>query len=168
MGNLSDTSESELLSRLEGKAVACARVARAAVPVMRAQGGGVLIFVAGIAAHSFAGFAYLSGTMVTTAVHGLTKALADEVGVDGIRVVTVDPGATDTRRFREQALPRMMADQGLREQQVVEELCRGIPLGRMADPSDIADVIVFLASRRARHITGTHVLVDGGASRAVR
>lgn len=168
MGGLLDTSDSELLSRLEGKAVACARVAKAAVPVMRGRGGGVLIFVAGLSAHSAGGHSYLSGTMATTAIHGLTKSLADEVAADGIRVVAVDPGLTDTRRLRDEELPRLIAEQGADEQTVLAELSRRIPLGRIAEASDVADAIVFLASGRARHVTGTYLLVDGGASRSVR
>jgi NAD(P)-dependent dehydrogenase (short-subunit alcohol dehydrogenase family) len=168
MGGLIDTSDKDLHGRLQGKAVACARLARAAVPEMRSKGGGVLIFVAGISAHSAGGQAYLSGTMATTAIHGLTKSLADEVAKDGIRVVTVDPGLTDTRRLRLEMLPRLISETRLDEQTILEELCQKIPLGRMADASDIADAIVFLASRRAKHITGTYLLVDGGASRSVR
>jgi 3-oxoacyl-[acyl-carrier protein] reductase len=168
MGGLIETSDLDLLTRLEGKAVACARLARAVVPEMRSQGGGVLIFVAGISAHSAGGHAYLSGTMATTAIHGLTKSLADEVAIDGIRVVTVDPGLTDTRRLRQEMLPRLTSERNLAEQTILEEIRQQIPLGRMAEASDIADAIVFLASRRARHVTGTCLLVDGGASRSVR
>ncbi len=168
VGGLADTSDADLLDRLVGKPVACARLARAAVPVMRSQGGGVLIFVGGVSAHSAGGDSYLSGTMAAVAIHGLTKSLADEVGQDGIRVVTVDPGFTDTRRLRRDALPRMAEAHGRDPQQVLDELCARVPLGRIAEASDIADAIVFLASRRARYITGTHLLVDGGTSRAVR
>jgi 3-oxoacyl-[acyl-carrier protein] reductase len=168
VGGLTDSSDADLLQRMEGKAVACARVARAAVPAMRSQGGGVLIFVAGVSAHSAGGQAYLSGTMVTTAIHGLTKSLADEVASDGIRVVAVDPGLTDTGRLRREALPSLVAEQGRDEGTILEELRRRIPLGRIAEASDIADAIVFLASERARHVTGTYLVVDGGASRSVR
>lgn len=168
VGGLLDTSDADLHARLEGKAVACARLARAAVPRMRQQGGGVLVFVAGLSAHSAGGPSYLSGTMATTAIHGLTKSLADEVATDGIRVVAVDPGLTDTGRLREGELPRLMAAGAEDEEAALSELRKRIPLGRIADPSDIADAIVFLASERAQHITGTHLLIDGGASRSVR
>ena len=120
----------------------------------------------GVAAHSL-GHDYLSGTMAATAVHGLTKALADEVASDGIRVLAVDPGATDTRRLRDSLL-HMSAEQSRDEEAILRDISGQIPLGRVAEASDIADAIVFLASVRARHITGTHLLVDGGSSRAVR
>lgn len=126
------------------------------------------MFVAGLSAHSAGTYPYLSGTMATTAIHGLTKSLADEVAQHHIRVVTVDPGLTNTRRLREAERSLLGEGDLVDERAASGNLSRGIPLGRVAEASDIADAIVFLASKRAHHVTGTHLLVDGGASRSVR
>ena len=80
----------------------------------------------------------------------LTKCLAAELSVYNIRVNAVAPGYVLTGMTR-------MSDPKIRLQR--EEL---IPLARIAEPSDIADVIVFLASNAARYITGQEILVDGG------
>jgi NAD(P)-dependent dehydrogenase (short-subunit alcohol dehydrogenase family) len=84
-------------------------------------------------------------------VVGLTRATALELAPHGIRVNAIAPGLTDT------AQPRY----GHSEAEL-QELARAIPLGRLAQPDDIADVAVFLASDDARHMTGQVVHVNGG------
>jgi NAD(P)-dependent dehydrogenase (short-subunit alcohol dehydrogenase family) len=70
----------------------------------------------------------------------------------GIRVNAVAPGLTDTAQPRYEHTEARMA-----------ELSREVPLGRMATPDDIADVIVFLSSDAARHITGQTIHANGGS-----
>jgi 3-oxoacyl-[acyl-carrier protein] reductase len=87
------------------------------------------------------------GGMIT-----LTKQLAHELADDGIRVNAICPVATDT-----DMLPQFTADD-LR----LEDILDTIPLGRLAEPDDIAEAAVFLASDAASMITGTALEVDGG------
>lgn len=164
MGSLDAFDDEGYARTLDGKPLAYVRMARAAADAL-ADGGGVIVMIAGISARSV-GHRYLMGTAATAAIHGMTRVLSDELAPRGVRVVTVDPGLTDTRRFRD-VLPDMAARQGRTVDELVDELAAAIPVGRIADPADVADVITFLASDRARHVTGTSVLVDGGASRAV-
>jgi len=83
---------------------------------------------------------------------GMTRAMALELASHNIRVNAVAPGLTDT------AQPRYgNSEEGL------AELARAVPLGRMAHPDEIADVIVFLASDAARYITGQTINVNGGS-----
>lgn len=84
------------------------------------------------------------------AVNGLTRSLSRELGKDGIRVNAVAPGVTQTDMLT--ALPEEM----------VTALLRRIPLGRVGNPTDIANAAVFLASDYASYITGTVIPVDGG------
>jgi 3-oxoacyl-[acyl-carrier protein] reductase len=85
-------------------------------------------------------------------VIGMTRAMALELAPHGIRVNAVAPGLTDT------AQPRYgHSEEGL------AALARAVPMGRMAQPGEIADVIVFLASDDARYITGQVVNVNGGS-----
>jgi len=82
---------------------------------------------------------------------GLTRAMALSLAPHGIRVNAVAPGLTNTAQPRYQFSETEMAEQS-----------RLIPLGAMAEPADIADIIVFLASDRARFITGEVVHANGG------
>ncbi|MBI4182473.1 MAG: glucose 1-dehydrogenase [Proteobacteria bacterium] len=86
------------------------------------------------------------------AIEGLTKAMALDLAPHGIRVVTVCPTWTGTERAR-----KALEDKALR----ASVLAR-IPLGRIGEPEDIANAVVFMCSSAAAMITGTSLLVDGG------
>jgi 3-oxoacyl-[acyl-carrier protein] reductase len=165
MGGLFEWDEAEYGLAFEAKAFAYLRAARAAVPQMRARGGGVIVNVAGLAGRN-AQSGYLLGTMSNKAIHGMNKALADELAGDGIRVVCIDPGAVGTDRF-ETAMRHAAGDRGISLEQAIDHMARNIPLGRVGTPEDLADVIAFVVSERASYITGSTVVVDGGLSRAV-
>lgn len=81
-------------------------------------------------------------------VISLTKSFAQELAPDGILVNAVSPGPIDTPNLR--ALG------------IYEDLAKSTPLGRVADPSDIAEVVYFLASERNRYMTGETVIAGGG------
>ena len=85
-------------------------------------------------------------------VVAMTRAMALALASHGIRVNAVAPGTTDTAQPRYEHSEAAMA-----------EISRAVPLGHMAAPEDIADVIVFLASDAARHITGETVHANGGS-----
>lgn len=85
-------------------------------------------------------------------VVAMTRAMALALAPHGIRVNAVAPGLTDTAQPRYEHSEATMA-----------ELSRAVPLGKMATPDDIAEVIVFLASEAARHITGQTVHANGGS-----
>jgi 3-oxoacyl-[acyl-carrier protein] reductase len=166
MGGLFDWTDEEYASALEGKALAYLRSSRAAVPHMRARGGGVIINIAGLSArHASAG--YLLGTMATTAIHGLTKSLSDEFSRDHIRVVCVDPGYIDTDRMRKGAIEHFERVQQIEAEELLKRFQADIPLGRFGTPEELADVITFLVSPRAAYVTGTTLVVDGGRSRSI-
>jgi 3-oxoacyl-[acyl-carrier protein] reductase len=165
MGGLFEWDEADYGLAFEAKAFAYLRTAKAAVPQMRARGGGVIVNVAGLAGRN-AQSGYLLGTMSNKAIHGMNKALADELADDGIRVVGIDPGAVGTARF-ETAMTHLAGDRGISVEQAFENMARSIPLGRIGRPEELADVIAFVVSERASYITGSMVIVDGGLSRAV-
>jgi NAD(P)-dependent dehydrogenase (short-subunit alcohol dehydrogenase family) len=85
-------------------------------------------------------------------VVAMTRAMALALAPHGIRVNAVAPGLTDTAQPRHEHTEATMA-----------ELSRAVPLGHMAAPEDIADVIVFLAGEAARHITGQTIHANGGS-----
>jgi 3-oxoacyl-[acyl-carrier protein] reductase len=127
--------------------------AKHAVPRMReGEGdGGVILNTASTAGirprTGLSAYCASKGGMIT-----LTKQLAHELAGDGIRVNAICPVATDT-----EMLPQFAADE-LR----VEDMLDTIPLGRLAEPTDIAEAALFLASDAASMITGTALEVDGG------
>ena len=89
------------------------------------------------------------------AIDAATRSLAIELGPAGIRVNSVAPGAVDTDLWASnRAVPG-----------VIEQIEEQTPLRRWAEPDDIADVVVFLASDAARFITGDTICVDGGMAR---
>jgi 3-oxoacyl-[acyl-carrier protein] reductase len=125
--------------------------AKHAVPRMRERGEGVILNTASTAGirprTGLSAYCASKGGMIT-----LTKQLAHELAGDGIRVNAICPVATDT-----EMLPQFAADD-LR----VEDMLDTIPLGRLAEPTDIAEAALFLASDAASMITGTALEVDGG------
>jgi 2,3-dihydro-2,3-dihydroxybenzoate dehydrogenase len=131
---------------------------------MTARGRGSIVTVAsnagGIPRTGMAAYAASKAASVM-----FTKCLGLEVAGQGVRCNTVSPGSTLTDMQR-----GMWAagDEDASARRVIEgdpaAYRTGIPLGRIADPADIADAVVFLASDRARHITMHDLYVDGGAT----
>lgn len=139
---------------------------RAAGRRMRERGSGSIVTIASNAAGvPRAGMgAYASAK---AAAMMFTRCLGLELAPFGVRCNVVCPGSTDTPMLRE-LLGGDSADEAVALARLVsgspETFKAGIPLGRVADPADIADAVVFLASPRARHITMQALYVDGGAT----
>ncbi|GAA4823465.1 2,3-dihydro-2,3-dihydroxybenzoate dehydrogenase [Streptomyces ziwulingensis] len=139
-------------------------VSRAASRRMAGRGRGSIVTVAsnagGIPRANLSAYAASKAAAVM-----FTKCLGLEVAGRGVRCNTVSPGSTMTDMQRalwtageEESSARRVIDGDLASYRT------GIPLGRIADPADIADAVVFLASDRARHITMHDLYVDGGAT----
>lgn len=108
--------------------------------------------------------AYTLATSLRMAVVGFVKTLADELGPKGIRVNAIAPGATNTEvmtRFLEQEGQRL----GKTAKEIEKQYAASIPLGRFAEPEEIARVVVFLASPAASFVHGALWVVDGGEVR---
>ena len=97
---------------------------------------------------------------------GLAKTLSRELGPDGITVNSVGPGLTLTDRIRPLIEAQARAEDSPFDE-VAAERARRIPVGRIGDAEDVAAMVVFLASRQARQISGQTILVDGGATGSV-
>jgi 3-oxoacyl-[acyl-carrier protein] reductase len=124
-----------------------------AIPRMTAQGrGGAIVSIA-----SVAGFVGLPGrgpySAAKAGIMGLTRVLATEGAAANIRVNAVAPGYTRT-----EMLQQALDDGSQRE----EWMLPSVPLGRLADPDEIARVVCFLAGDGATYVTGQTILVDGG------
>jgi len=99
---------------------------------------------------------------VRAAVVGLVKSLSNEFGKDGILVNNVGPGYTRTDRLKDLARTRSAAH-GKSEEEIFAAWAADSAIERVAEPREVADAIVWLASERASYITGQTILVDGGA-----
>jgi len=135
------------------------RAIRAVLPGMRAQGGGVIVNVS-----STAGKRPSTGmpnySVTKAAVLSLSRLVADLYAKDGIRCNAVTPGPTATEAW--------LGDGGLADQlggdreETLRKVGAGRPLGRLAQPDEIAAAIAFLCSDRASYVTGSAWSVDGG------
>lgn len=122
-----------------------------AIPRMRAQGGGAIVSVA-----STASIVGLPGRGPYSAAKGaiaaLTRSMAVELAPSNIRVNAISPGSTLTG----------LVQQGLDDGTISDDIKNEIPMRRLADPSEIAQAIRFLASDEASYVTGATLVVDGG------
>jgi NAD(P)-dependent dehydrogenase (short-subunit alcohol dehydrogenase family) len=95
------------------------------------------------------------------AVIGMTQGIAKEVAEYGINVNAVCPGVVRTPLW-EPLLDQLSANKGISRDEAFEEFIAGIPLARPQEPEDIGEVVAFLASEKARNMTGQGINVTGG------
>ena len=139
------------------------RAIRAAVPAMRAAGGGSIVNVSSTAGkRPSTGMPHYSVTKA--AVLSLSRLVADLYAKDGIRCNAVTPGPTATKAWLGKGglADQQAARSGQDRQTVLESVGAGRPLGRLAEPEEIAAVIAFLCSERASYVTGASWSADGG------
>jgi len=156
-----ETSIDDLLDLVRVNAGGVLALARAAMPHLVEAGGGSFVAVtSNAAAIPRAGMAAYGASKA--AANALVRTLGLEASALGIRCNIVAPGSTDTAMQRD-----FHAITGAGRDSVVagdaEAFRLGIPLGRIADPVDIARVVGFLVSDDARHVTMQTLTVDGGA-----
>ena len=133
-------------------------VSRAALPVLRKRGGGVIALIASIWGREGGGSP--SYNVAKAAEISLAKAMASDLAKDEIRVLSVAPGST---LFPGGSWERRVRDDPEGMASFVE---RELPWGRLGTVDEVADVVAFLVSPRASWVVGTCVVVDGGQSRS--
>jgi len=135
------------------------------IPHMQERKWGRIINMTSFAAKQPADRLVLSNAL-RAGILGLTKTLSNELAQDGILVNAVCPGWTMTRRVEELAKAQAKTSGKLFEE-VIKGWESQIPLKRLAQPSEIANLVVFLASERASYITGAVIQVDGGYTKGL-
>ncbi len=137
---------------------------RAVVPGMRERGGGVIVTVASTAGRI--GTPYTSAyTSSKHAAVGLMRAVAAELAGSGVRVNAVCPTFVRTE-LTERAIARIVQSTGRSAAESERALAHQSPLGRLLEPEEVADAVVFLASPAAEAINGQALMIDGGGVQA--
>ncbi|MGZ4296986.1 MAG: SDR family NAD(P)-dependent oxidoreductase [Solirubrobacteraceae bacterium] len=137
---------------------------RAVAPGMRQRGTGAIITVASTAGR--VGVPYTSAYSASKhAVVGLTRAVASELAGTGVRVNAVCPTFVRTE-MTDRSIATIVQRTGRTPEQAEEALAAASPLGRLLEPDEVAEAIVFLASPAAAAISGQAVVIDGGGIQA--
>jgi NAD(P)-dependent dehydrogenase (short-subunit alcohol dehydrogenase family) len=134
------------------------RALRAALPGMRERGSGAIVNVASTAAKR-PSLSMPDYSVTKAAMLSLSRLVADLYAKDGIRCNAVTPGPTATDAWLGKG---GLADQQGSRDEILAKVGAGRPLGRLAEPEEIAAVIVFLCSERASYVTGAAWSADGG------
>jgi len=139
------------------KFYACLRLSQMVIPSMRQNGWGRIVSISGMAAVNV-GTRNLPASLANIAMHQLARSLSQAVARDGILVNVICPGVTDTQRARNVYLS-LAEKQGRSVDDLIEDLGRKLPLGRIAQPEEIARLACFLSSEAASYISGSSVLM---------
>ncbi len=141
------------------------RLAKALLPRMKVRRSGVILNIIGNAGkRPTAG--YIAGGLANAGLMNFTAALAQEAGPFGVRVVGINPGLTRTERMTV-LNQRNAEDQGITLEEFEERTTRSLPMRRVGEAEEVADVAVFLVSDRASYVNGCVVPVEGGATAAI-
>jgi NAD(P)-dependent dehydrogenase (short-subunit alcohol dehydrogenase family) len=160
VGPIEDTTWSEFRRVVDVNLGGIFNLCRRVIPAMKAQRGGVIVNMGSVSGHVGQVDHAIYGA-TKAGVIALTRALAWELAPYRIRVVSLSPGSVDTAMLRSdceleaERTGRTFAD--VKAEREAEQAS-----GRWAQPSEIANVAVFLASDESSYITGTDILVDGG------
>lgn len=162
MGGPVELSEETFAAALDLNIGPVYRTAKAVVPHMLQQGGGVIINISSLAAIRWTGYPYFAYYASKAAVNQATVALAMQYARQGIRANCIMPGLIDTP-----LIYRQISGQYASPEEMVAARNAAVPMGRMGTAWDVANAAVFLASDEAKFITGVCLPVDGGQSCAV-
>ncbi|HSD48710.1 MAG TPA: SDR family oxidoreductase [Actinomycetota bacterium] len=164
-GLLENLTEDDWFGSLNLKFMGYVRTCRAVVPHMREAGKGSIVLVVGNDGLKPSYWEMTAG-VANAADINFASSLAEQYGPLGIRVNTVNPGPVNTDRWDglEKAFAR---DKGI-DRDAAHALAVGsLPLGRICEPEEVANLVAFLASPRASYLNGAHIPLDGGQRKAL-
>lgn len=164
-GLLEDLTEEQWMSSLNLKFMGYVRSVRAVIPHMRERGKGAIVLVVGNDGLKPSYWEMTAG-VANAADINFASSVAEQYGRYGVRINTVNPGPVNTDRWDllEKAFSR---DKGVTQERAHELAERSIPVGRICEPEEVAALVTFLASPKARFINGAHIPVDGAQRKAI-
>ncbi|MBI3516339.1 MAG: SDR family oxidoreductase [Proteobacteria bacterium] len=163
-GDLDALAEAQWYEAFELLVMSAVRLVGAALPHMRARGGGDIVFIGSSTTREPA--AHLLSNVMRAGVAGLAKTLAHDAAHDNIRVNVVAPGYFDTGRVRRRVDETAAAD-GVPRAEAERRIAGAAPMGRLGTAEEFADLVAFVASRRAAYLAGTTITIDGAAGRSL-
>ena len=163
-GGFAALDDAQWHKALDQNLFSAVRLDRALLPAMIAQRSGVIVHVTSIQSRLPLPEATLAYAAAKAALSNYSKGLSKEVSPKGVRVVRVAPGwiETDAAVGLVTELARKGGTDYEGARQGLMKSLGGIPLGRPAKPSEVADLVAFLVSARAASITGAEYVIDGG------
>lgn len=141
------------------------RLTREVLPFMKKQKWGRIINITSVSVKQPIDDLLLSNSF-RLAVLGWAKTVSNQVAKEGILINNVCPGWTQTDRVNE-LLGARAQKEGSPPEEIARRITSAIPMERMGQPEELANLVVFLASERASFITGTSIQVDGGAVKGI-
>ncbi|HCL24968.1 MAG TPA: short-chain dehydrogenase [Dehalococcoidia bacterium] len=160
-----ELTDEDWLNHINVKVMGYVRCSREVIPHMQERGGGRIIHIGGMAARSANRLANSNG-VTNSSVSNMAKNLSDQFASQGILVNCIHPGTTRTER-QDRSLRARAEDGNISVVEAERRAVADIPIGRMVESKDIADLILFLVSDRAGAITGQTIAVEGGAGRGM-
>ncbi|RFZ94803.1 SDR family oxidoreductase [Mucilaginibacter conchicola] len=164
-GGFSALTDEHWESELQLNLLAATRLDRIFLPGMIAKKSGVVIHISSVAAKQPLWNLNMAYAVSKAALNSYSKSLATELASKGVRVLTVAPGATKTP-----PMEKFVSDYAQSSNITVEEAFKqllaqtgGIPMGRMAEPEEVASLVHYLVSPAAKYLTGTTYAIDGGS-----
>lgn len=163
-GGFSTLTDEHWDQALQVNLLSSVRLDRALLPKMLEKKSGVIIHISSTSGQFPIWESTMAYSAAKAALNAYSKSLADEVAVKGVRVVTVSPGLNKT-----EAMATFLTDLAQKANITVEEMTQklfdrlgGVPMGRMAEPKETAELVHFLVSPSASYITGANYIIDGG------
>lgn len=160
-----EQSDENWQQHIDVKLMSYIRCSREVIPHMKAVGGGRIVNITGMTARIVAALRPTNG-VVNAGATNFTKSLATHLGPDNITVNCIHPGMTVTDRMRAN-FERRARDAGVSVDHIAAETIAEIPLGRLIEPDDIANSVLYFCSPLAGIVTGQAIAVDGGSGTAV-
>jgi NAD(P)-dependent dehydrogenase (short-subunit alcohol dehydrogenase family) len=164
-GLFENLTEDEWLGSVQLKFMGYVRTCRAVIPHMRERGSGSVVLVVGNDGLKPSYWEMTAG-IANAADINFASSLAEQYGRYGVRVNTVNPGPVNTDRWDtlEKAFAR---DKGVTQEEAHQLAVDSIPLGRICEPQEVANLVAFVVSPRASFINGAHIPIDGAQRKGI-
>ena len=163
-GGFSTLTDEHWENTLQLNLLAAVRLDKALLPNMLEQKSGVIIHISSSTALMPIWEANMPYAVAKAALNAYSKTLSNEVASKGVRVLTVSPGGVNTVTMQG-FLNDYAKSAGISTEEITQKMMDrigGIPMGRMAEPDEVAELVSFLVSPRAAYLTGANYLIDGG------
>lgn len=164
-GSIFDLSDHDWQEACDLKVMGYIRCSRLVAPIMQRQGGGRIIMISGTAGKQPSPYSICIGTF-NAAINNMSRGLAEHLAAHNIGVVAISPGPTETERWDklQEATARL---KGVTVEAASESLIKGIPMGRIAQPDEVGNLVAYVASPLATYMTGVNLVFDGGAVKVI-